>query len=41
MRSEEDFAEKLQYVRENPVRKGLVTAPEEWRFGGRVAELRW
>ena len=41
MRSEEDYAEKLQYVRENPVREGLVKTPQEWRFGGRVAELRW
>jgi REP element-mobilizing transposase RayT len=41
MRSEGDFAEKLRYVRENPVRKGLVKTPEEWRFGGRVEELRW
>ena len=41
MRSEEDYAEKLRYVRENPVRKGLVSDAAEWRFGGTVEELRW
>ena len=41
LRSGEDYAEKLRYVRENPVRKGLVRDAAEWRFGGRVEELRW
>jgi putative transposase len=39
--SEVDYAEKLQYVRENPVRKGLVERAEGWQFGGCVEELRW
>jgi putative transposase len=25
-------AEKLRYMHENPVRRGLVASPEEWRW---------
>ena len=40
-RNEESYSEKWTYVRENPVRAGLVDYPEEWRFFGRVHEIRW
>ena len=41
LRSGESYAEKWQYVRENPVRAGLAPTPEEWPFFGRVHEIRW
>jgi len=30
LRSSESFAEKLEYVRQNPVRRGLVKNPEDY-----------
>lgn len=41
LRSGESYAQKWQYVRENPVRAGLAKAPEDWLFFGRVHEIRW
>ena len=41
LRDGESYAQKWQYVRENPVRAGLVSTPEEWPFFGRVHEIRW
>jgi len=32
LRSEESFEEKLEYIRQNPVRRGLVTRPEDYRW---------
>jgi REP element-mobilizing transposase RayT len=34
LRSDESYSEKWQYVRCNPVRAGLVQAPEEWPYQG-------
>jgi putative transposase len=39
LRSDESYSEKWQYVRENPVRAGLVERPEDWPFQGRVHEI--
>lgn len=33
-RSDETYSEKWNYVRENPVRAGLVAATDEWPFQG-------
>jgi putative transposase len=41
LRDEENYAEKWQYVRENPVRKGLVSKAADWPFWGRVHEIHW
>jgi len=41
IRSAQEFHEKWVYVQENPVRKGLVTRPEDWPFQGTVHEVRW
>ncbi|HET7624977.1 MAG TPA: hypothetical protein VFM25_06890 [Verrucomicrobiae bacterium] len=41
LRDGENYSEKWQYVRENPVRAGLVASPEEWPYFGRVHEIRW
>lgn len=30
LRSDESFDEKLEYIRQNPVRRGLVTKPEDY-----------
>lgn len=32
LRSEESLQEKLEYLRQNPVRRGLVTRPEDYRW---------
>ncbi len=41
LRSDESFAEKWAYVRENPVREGLVQSWEEWPyFFGLIEEQR-
>jgi putative transposase len=39
IRSNESYAEKWEYVRQNPVAAGLVTAPKEWPFQGEVNVL--
>ena len=41
LRDGESYAEKWQYVRENPVRAGLVERPEDWPYFGRVHEIQW
>ncbi len=41
MRSRTHYDEKLSYVRQNPVRGGLVASPEQWPFQGRVFSIRW
>lgn len=32
MRSEDDVREKIAYINSNPVRRGLVTRPEDWKW---------
>jgi REP element-mobilizing transposase RayT len=39
LRSEESHAEKWNYVRDNPVRAGLVTSSDHWPYLGRVEFL--
>ena len=41
LRDGESYAQKWQYVRENPVRAKLVARPEDWPYFGRVHELQW
>jgi len=41
LRREEGYAEKWEYVQQNPVRHGLVTCPEDWQFQGELNQLRW
>ena len=36
LRSPESYADKWAYVRENPVRAGLVARPEDWPFAGEI-----
>ena len=36
LRSDESYGEKWNYVRDNPVRAGLVENPEDWRYQGEM-----
>jgi len=38
IRSSESHEEKWRYVRENPVRAGLVERAEDWQFAGVIVE---
>jgi REP-associated tyrosine transposase len=39
LRSDESYAQKWNYVRENPVRAGLVTNAEDWPFAGEIITI--
>jgi putative transposase len=39
IRHRESYAEKWEYVRQNPVRAGLVHNPEEWPWQGEIVRL--
>jgi REP element-mobilizing transposase RayT len=41
LRRSESYAEKWCYIRENPMRKGLVTNPEDWPYQGMTNILPW
>ena len=41
LRSGESYEEKWWYVRNNPVRAGLVVNPEDWPFQGELNRLEW
>ncbi len=36
-----EYEDKLTYVQENPMRKQLEVRPEEWRYQGRIHDIRW
>jgi len=39
LRSDDSYAAKWNYVRENPVRAGLVERPEDWPYAGEIEAL--
>jgi hypothetical protein len=39
LRSDESYAEKWNYVRENPVRAGLVRNASEWPYQGEIVVI--
>jgi putative transposase len=39
LRSSESYAEKWSYVRQNPVRAGLVTSANDWPFCGEIVDV--
>jgi REP element-mobilizing transposase RayT len=41
LRNGESYQEKWEYVRNNPVRAGLVPSPEEWPYQGEINVLPW
>jgi REP element-mobilizing transposase RayT len=40
LRSSESYSQKWDYVRENPVRAGLVAQADEWPWQGEIESLR-
>ena len=41
LRQSESYADKWAYVRNNPVRSGLVSHADDWPYQGCLNELRW
>lgn len=41
LRSGESYSQKWEYVRENPVRAGLVAIPEDWPYAGEIHDLEY
>ncbi len=41
VRRGESYSEKWEYVRNNPVRAGLVTQPEDWPYQGELNQFMW
>ena len=41
LRSDESYAQKWDYVRQNPVRKQLVANADEWPFQGEICPIMW
>jgi hypothetical protein len=41
LRRTESYDAKWEYVRQNPVRAGLVTHEDDWPYQGVIHELRW
>jgi putative transposase len=41
LRRQENYTEKWNYVRENPLRKGLVKEADDWPYQGMMNALRW
>ncbi len=41
LRSHENYEQKWNYLRENPVRAGLVVGHDEWVFQGELHDLRY
>ena len=39
IRNEESYARKWEYVRQNPVRAGLVKFTEDWPYQGEVVRI--
>jgi len=39
VRNETDFVETMEYIKQNPVRRGLVDSANEWPYTGIVDEL--
>jgi putative transposase len=39
LRSSESYSQKWDYVKENPVRAGLVKRSDDWRFQGEIESL--
>jgi putative transposase len=41
LRSADSYSEKWEYVRQNPVRAGLATKPDEWPYSGECIPLEF
>ena len=41
LRQQEAYTEKWEYIRQNPVRAGLVTDSDDWIYQGKMNDLIW
>jgi REP element-mobilizing transposase RayT len=41
LRRHDSYSEKWDYVWRNPLRKGLVSRPEDWPYAGEINVLAW
>jgi len=41
IRDSDDYEKKWEYVRNNPVRHGHVSNPDDWPFQGEIFYLPW
>ena len=41
LRTGESYTQKWEYVRNNPVRKGLVACADDWPYQGELNVLEW
>jgi len=41
LRNGESYSEKWQYVRQNPIRAGLIEHLDSWPYFGRVHDIHW
>jgi putative transposase len=41
IRNRIEYEDKMNYVRENPLRKHLVIQSDNWPYQGRIHDLRW
>jgi len=41
MRNSTHYHERWEYVRNNPLRQGLVSTPKAWRFAGELKQFRF
>ena len=41
IRNGKHFTEVWDYIRQNPVRRGLVSDPDDWPFQGVIHDWRW
>jgi len=39
LRNDESYAQKWEYVRQNPVRAGLVDSAVAWRYQGKIVTI--
>ena len=39
LRSDESYSQKWNYVRDNPVRAGLASTADEWKYAGEIETL--
>jgi REP element-mobilizing transposase RayT len=39
LRNDESYGQKWEYLRENPLRKGLVNKPKEWKYQGEIVQI--
>jgi hypothetical protein len=39
LRHNESYSQKWEYVRQNPVRKGFVSRPEDWPYRGEIVAI--